>query len=194
MTYFILLGSKITVDGDSSLEIKRHVFLRRKVMTNWNNVLKMRVISLSTKDHIVKAMVFPVVMYEFESWTIKRAETWRTDTFKLWCWRDAFKLCCWRKLQSPLDCKEIKLADTKGNQPWIFYPLNGLMLKQKLQYFGNLVQTANSLEKTLMLAKIEGKKRREQQRMKWLHSITDSWIWIWANSRKSWGTEEPGVQ
>ena len=76
-------------------------------------------------------MVFPVVMYEFESWTIKRAETWRTDTFKLWCWRDAFKLCCWRKLQSPLDCKEIKLADTKGNQPWMFYPLNGLMLKQK---------------------------------------------------------------
>ena len=154
----------------------------------------MRVISLSTKDHIVKAMVFPVVMYEFESWTIKRAENWRTDTFKLWCWRDAFKLCCWRKLQSPLDCKEIKLADTKGNQPWIFYPLNGLMLKQKLQYFGHLVQIANSLEETLMLGKIEGKKRREPQRMKWLHSITDSWIWIWANSRKLWGTEEPGVQ
>ena len=96
-------------------------------------------------------MVFPVVMYEFYGWIVKRAETWRTDTFKL---------SCWRKLQSPLDCKEIKPVDPKGNRPRIFYSLNGLMLKQKLQYFGHLVQTANSLEKTLMLGKIEGKKKK----------------------------------
>ena len=108
---FIFLVSKITADGDCSHEIKRHSLLRRKVMTNLNSILKSRDITLPTKVHLVKAMVFPVVMYGCESWTIKKAECWRIDAFELWCWR---------RLLSPLDCKEIQPVHSKGNQSWIF--------------------------------------------------------------------------
>ena len=121
------------------------------------NILKSRDITLLTKIHIVKVMVFPVVMYRYESWTIKKAKCWRIDAFKLWCWR--------RLLRSPLDCKEIKpKVNPKGNLPE--YSLEGLKLKLKLQYFCHLMQKANSLEKTLMLGKIEGKRRRGWQRMR----------------------------
>ena len=154
-TDFILGGSKITADGDCIHEIKRCLLLGRRAMTKLDSVLKGRDINLLTKVHLVKAMVFSVVMYGCESWTIQKAECRRTDAFKLWCWRRLF-----------LDCK-IKPVNPKGNQSW-------LMLKLKLQYFGHLMWRANSLEKTLMLGKIEGKKRRGWQRMRWLDGITDS--------------------
>ena len=118
VTEFILLGSKITADGVCSHEIKRHLLLERKTMTNLDSILKCREITLPTKVHVVKAMVFPVVMYRYKSWTIKKAEHWRTDAFELWCW--------WR-LQSPLDCKETIPVNPKRNQPWS--SLEGLMLK-----------------------------------------------------------------
>ena len=157
VTDFIFLGSKITTDSDCSHEIKRCLFLGRRAMKNLDNILKSRDITLPTKIHIVKVMVFPVVMYRYESWTIKKAKCWRIDAFKLWCWR--------RLLRSPLDCKEIKpKVNPKGNLPE--YSLEGLKLKLKLQYFCHLMQKANSLEKTLMLGKIEGKRRRGWQRMR----------------------------
>ena len=137
-TFF--LGSKITVDGDCSQEIKRCLLLGRTAMTNLDSVLKIRDITLPTKVHLVKAMVFPVVMYGCESWTIEKAEHWRTDDFELWCWR--------RTLESPLDSKKIKPINPKGNQHWIFTG------KLKLQYFGHLIWRADSLEKTLILGKI----------------------------------------
>ena len=143
---FIFLGSKITADGDCSHEIKRRLLLGRKAMTNLDSILKSRDIALPTKVHIVKAIVFPVVMCRCESWTIKKAECQRIDAFELW-W--------WRRLLSPSDSKEIKPVNPKGNQLWIC--IGRLMLKQKLQYFGYLMWRANSLEKTLMLGKIEGR-------------------------------------
>ena len=120
---FMLGGSKISADGDCSHEIKRHLLLGRKIMTNLDSILKNRDITLSTKVHLVKAMVFPVVMYGFESWTIKKAEHQRID---------AFELRCWERLESPLDCKEIQPVHPKADQPWVF--TGGLMLKLKLQY------------------------------------------------------------
>ena len=138
---FILGGSKITADGDYSHEIKRHLLLGRKVMTNLDSILKSRDITLSTKVHLVKAMVFPVVMYGCESWTVKKAERQRIDAFELWCWRTP---------ESPFDCKESILKEISPK-----YSLEGLMLKLKHQYFGHLMQRAKSLEKTLMLGKIE---------------------------------------
>ena len=128
VTDFIFLGSKITADGDCSHEIKRCLLVGRKVMTNLDSILKTRDITLLTKVHLVKAMVFPVVMYGCESWTIKKAEHRRIDAFELWCWR---RLLC------PLDCKEIQPVHPKGNHPE--YSLEGLMLKLKLQYFGHLM-------------------------------------------------------
>ena len=125
-------------------------------------ILKSRNIILSTKVHIVKSMVLPVVIIKYESWTIKKSEHWRNDAFKLWFWR---------RLESPLDYKEIKPVNSKENQPE--YSLEGLMLKQKLQYFGHLLRRADSLGKTLMLGKIEGKRRR-WKKMRWLDSITNS--------------------
>ena len=157
-------GSKITVDGDHSHEIKRLLLFGRKVMTNLDSILKNWDITLPAKVCLVKAMVFPVVMYGCERWTIKKAESWRIDAFELWCWR--------RLLESPLDCKEIKPVNPKGNQSWIF--TGRKMLKLKLQYFGHLMQRTDSLEKTLMLGKIEGGRRRGWQRMRWLEGITDS--------------------
>ena len=144
---FIILGSKITADGDCSHEIKRRLPLGRKVMTNLDSILKSRDITLSTKVHLVKAMVFPVVMYGCESWTIKKAERQRIDAFELWCWRRLLRVP-WTLNQSIL--KEISRGCS----------LERLMLKLKLQYFGHLMQRADSLEKTLMLGKIEGKRRR----------------------------------
>jgi len=159
---FIFGGPKITSDGDCSHEIKRWFLLGRKVLTNLDNILKSRDITLPTKDHLVKAMVFPVVMYGCESGTIKKAEHRRIDVFELWCWR---------RLLSPLDCKEIQSVHPKGNQSWI---LEGLMLKLKLQSFGHLIRRTDSLEKTLMLQKIESRRRMVWQRMRWLDGLTDS--------------------
>ena len=113
VTDFIFLSSKITADGDCSLEIKRRLLLGRKVMTNLDSILKSRDITLSTKVHLVKAMVFPIVMYECERWTIKKAEHQRIDAFELWCWR--------RLLKSALDCKEIQPVHSEGDQPWVFF-------------------------------------------------------------------------
>ena len=160
---FILLGSKINVNSDYSHKIKRHLLLWRIALTNLDSVLKSRDITMLTKVHLVKAIVFPVVMYGCESWTVKKAECWRIDVFELWCWRS---------LESPLDCKEIKQSIPKEISPE--YSLEELMLKLKLQYFGHLIWRPDSLEKTLMLGKIEGKRRREQQRMRCLDGITDS--------------------
>jgi len=160
---FIFLGSKITADGDCSHEIKRCLLLGRKVMTNLDSIVKSRDITLSTKVHLVKAMVFPVVMYGCESWTIKKAEHRRIDAFELWCWRRLLRIP-WTARRSSQDLKEISPGCS----------LEGVMLKSKLQYFGHLMQRADSLEKTLMLGKIESRKRRGCQRMRWLDGITDS--------------------
>ena len=156
---------KITVDGDCSHEIKRHLLLWRRAMVNLGSVLKSRDITLSTNVHIVKAMVFPVVMYRCESWTIKKTECWRIDTFELWCWKRPLKVPWTARISNQSILKEINPE----------YSLEGLMLKQKLQYFGHLNQgRVDPLEKTLMLGKIEGRRRRGQQRMRWLNGITDS--------------------
>ena len=156
-------GSKITADGDCSHEIKRCSLLGRKVMTNLDRILKIRDITLPPKVRLVKAMVFPVVMYGCESWTIKKAERPRIDAFELWCW--------WRLLRVPWTSRRSNQSILKEISPE--YSLEGLMLKLKLQYFGHLMQRTDSFEKTLMLGKIEGRRRR-QQRMRWLDGITDS--------------------
>ena len=161
---FIFLGPKITADGDCSHEIKRCLLLGRKVMTNLDILLKSRDITLPTKVRVVKAMVFPVVMYGCESWTIKKAESRRIDAFELWCWR--------RLLRVPWTARRSNQSILKKISPE--YSLERLMLKPKLQYFGHLMQRADSLEKTLMLGKIEGRRRRGWQRMRWLDGITDS--------------------
>ena len=155
---FIFLDSKITADGDCSHEIKRHLLLGRKAMTNLDNILKSRDITLPTKICLVKAMGFPVVMYRCESWTIKKAERQRIDAFELWCWR--------RLLRAPWIARRSNQSILKEIRPE--YSLEGLMLKLKLQYFGYL-----PFEKTLMLGKIEGGKRRGWQRMRWLDGIID---------------------
>ena len=160
---FIFLGSKITADGDCSQEVKRHLLLGRKVMINLDSILKSRDITLSTKVHLVKAMVFPVVMYGCESWTIKKAKHRRIDAFELWCWRRLLRIPWTARRSNQSILKEISAE----------YSLEGLMLKLKLQYFGHLMGRADSFEKTLMLGKIEGR-RRGQQRMRWLDGITDS--------------------
>jgi len=147
---FIFLGSKITADGDYSHEIKRHLLLGRKVMINLDSILKNRDITLSTKVHLVKTMVFPVVMYGCESWTVKKAEHQRIDAFELWCWR--------RLLRVPWTVRRSNQSILKEISPRC--SLEGLMLKLKLQYFGHMIQRADSLQKTLMLGKIEGRRRR----------------------------------
>ena len=164
MADFIFGGSKITADGDCSHEIKRHLLLGRKVMTNLDSILKSRDIILLTKVHLVKAMVLPVVMYGCESWTIKKTECRRIDTFELWCWR--------RLLRVPWTTRRSNQSILKEISPGC--SLDGLRLKLKLQYFGHLMRRADSFEKTLMLGKIEGRRRRGQQRMRWLDGITNS--------------------
>ena len=192
VTDFILGGSKITLHGDCSHEIKRRLLLRRKVMTNLDSILKSRNITLPTKICLVKAMGFPVVMYGYESWTIKKAECQRIDAFfffsKNWCF---WTVVLEKALESPLDCKEIQPDHPKGNQSWIL--LEGLMLKLKLQYFDHLMWRADSFEKTLMLGSTEGRRRRGQQRMRWLDGITDSMTWVWVNSGSWWRTGKPGM-
>ena len=147
-----------------SHEIKRHLLLGKKVMTNLDSILKSRDITLSTKVHLVKAMVFPVVMYGCESWAIKKAEHWRIDAFELWCWR--------RLLRAPWTARRSNQYILKEISPGC--SLEGLMLKLKLQYFGHLMRRADSFEETLMLGKIEGGRRRRRQMMRWLDGITDS--------------------
>ena len=158
-----LEGSKITADGDCSHEFKRHLLLARKVMTNLDSILKSRDITLSTKVHLVKAIVFPLVMYRCESWTIKKAEHQSIDAFELWCWR--------RLLRVPWTARRSNESILKEIRPE--YSLEGLMLKLKLQYSGHLMERTDSFEKTLMLGKTEAGRRRGQRRMKWLDGITD---------------------
>ena len=147
---FIFLGSKITVDGDCSNEIKRRLLLGRKVVTNLDSIFKSRDITLPTKVHLIKAMVFPVVMCECESWTIKKADRRRIDAFELWCWRRLWRVPWTARKSNQSILKEINPGCS----------LEGLMLKLKLQYFGHLVWIADSFEKTLMLEKIEGRRRK----------------------------------
>ena len=165
VTDFIFLGSKITANGDYSHEIKRHLLLGRKAMTNLDSILKSRDIIFPTKVCVVKAMVFPVVMYGCESWTIKKAECQRIDICKLWCWR--------RLLRVPWTARRSNQSILKEISPDC--SLEGLMLKLKLQYFGHLMRRADSLEKTLMLGKTEGGRRRGRQRMRdWATEL--SWL------------------
>ena len=164
MTDFIFWGSKITADGDCSHEIKRRLLLGKKAITNLYSILKSIDVTLLTKVHLVKAMVFPVVMYEGESWTVKKAECRRIYAFELWCWR--------RLLSVPWTARRSNQSILKEINPGI--SLRGMMLKLKLQYFGHLMRRVDSLEKTLMLEGIGGKRRRGQQRMRWLDGITDS--------------------
>ena len=161
---FIFGGSKITADCDCSHELKRHLLLGRKVMTNLDSIFKSRDITLLTKVRLVKAIVFPVVMYGCESWTVKKAECQRIDAFELWCWR--------RLLRVPWTARRSNQSILKEISPGI--SLEGMMLKLKLQYFGHLMRRVDSLEKTLMLGGIGGRRRRGQQRMRWLDGITDS--------------------
>ena len=160
----IFQGSQITADGDCSHEIKRRLLLGRKAMTNLDSILKSRDITLPTKVCLVKAMVFPVVMYGCENWTTKKAERWRTDTFELWCWR--------RCLIVPWTARRSNQSILREISPE--YSLGGLMLKLKFQYFGHLMWRTNPLEKTLMLERIESGRRRGWQRMRWLDGITNS--------------------
>ena len=153
VTDFIFLSSKVTADGDCSHEIKRRLLLGRKVMTNLDSILKNRDITLPTKVHLVKAMVFPVVMYGCESWTLKKAEYLRIDAFELWCSRRLLRVPCTARRSNQSILKEISPE----------YSLEGLMLKLKLQYFGCLMQRTDSFEKTLMLGKIEGGRRRDDR-------------------------------
>ena len=164
MTDFIFLGSKITADGDCSHEIKRRLLLGRKAMTNLDSILKSRDITLPTKVSLVKAMVFLVVMYGCERWTIKKAECRRIDAFELWCWR--------RLLSVPWTSRRSNQSILKEISPGC--SLEGLMLKLKLQNFGHLMRRADLFEKNLILGKIEGQRRRGQQRIRLLDGITDS--------------------
>ena len=171
--WLYLLGLPFTADGDCSHEIKRCLLLGRKSVTKLASILKTRDITLSTKVHLVKAMVFPVVVYGCESWTVKKAERWRIDAFEPWCWR---------LLKVPWTARRYNHSVLKEISPE--YSLEGLMLKLKLQYFGYLMPRADSLEKTLMLGKVEGRRRRDDRGWDgWMASPTQ-WTWVWANSER----------
>ena len=175
LTDFLFLGSNITADVDCSHEIRRWLLLGRKAMKNLDSVLKNKYITLLTKVCIVKAVIFPVVMYGYQSWTTSKAEHQRIDAFKLWCWR--------RLLSVPSKIRRLNQSVLMEINPK--YSLEGLMLKLKLQYVGYLMWIANSLEKILMLGKMEGKKRRGWQRMRSIQ-----WTWTWPNSRRWWEKRE----
>ena len=177
---FTFLSSKITVDGNCSHEMKRHLLLGRKAMTDLESILKSRAITLLTKVHLVKVMLFPVVMYGCESWTIKKVECRKTDAFELWCCRRLLRVP-WTERSNQSILKEISSE----------YSLEGLMLKLKLQYFGYLMQRTDSSEKTLMLGKIEGKRRkgRTEDEM----ASPTQWTWVWVNSRSWWWIGRSGM-
>ena len=184
VTDLILEGSKITEDGDCSHKIKRHLLLGSKVMTNLDSILKSRDSTLPTKVRLVKAVVFPVVMYGCESWTVKKAEGQRMDAFELWCWR--------RLLRVPWTARRSNQSILKKISPGTS-SLEGMMLKLKLQYFGHLMWRINSLEKTLMLEGIGGRRKRGRQRMRWLDGITDSMDMSLSKLRQWWWTGRLGM-
>ena len=182
LTDSIFLGSKITVNSNCSHEMKRCLLLGKKAMTNLDSIFKSEGTTLPTKVQIVQAMISLVVVYGYESWTIKKAEHQRIHAFKLWCWR--------RLLRVPWTARKSNQSILKEISPE--YSLEGLSLKLKLQYFGHLMWRAYSLEKTLMLGKIEGRRRRGWQRMRWLDGITDS-LDTRASSRSWWWTGKPDM-
>ena len=183
VTDFIYLRSKSTADGNCSHEIKRHLLLGRKAMTNLDSILKGREITLPTKVHLFNALVFPVVMYECESWTTKKAEHWRIDAFELWCWR--------RPLRVLWTARRSKQSVLKKISPGC--SLEGLRLKLKLQYFDHLMWRTESLENTLMLGNIEGRRRRGQQMMRYWMASPTQWTWVWVSSGCWWWTGKPRV-
>ena len=183
VTDFMFWGCRITADGDCSHEIKRCFLLGRKAMTNLDSILKSRNITLLTKAHLVKAMVFPVVMYGCESWTIKKAEHRRNDAFELWYWRRLLRVPWTARRSNQSILKEISAE----------YSLEGLMLKLKLQYFGHLMWRTDTLEKTLMLGKIEGGRSRGRQRMRWWMTSLNQRTWVWVDSGSWRWTGRPGV-